>query len=370
MSFAGWYNDRSVLVTGDTGFKGAWLTRWLTRLGARVHGFALPPERPEDLFACACLNGDISHVDGDIRSLEALSAAVGAAKPDIVFHLAAQALVGRSYSDPVETIATNVMGTAHILECVRRVARPVSVVIVTSDKCYANQHSDEGYVETDPLGGDDIYSASKGAAEVITGAYRRSFFDDDANIRVATVRAGNVIGPGDWSEGRLIPDAVRALSRNEPLKVRNPHHVRPWQYVLEPLSGYLWLGAMLQAPNGASYASAFNFGPEAESCISVAKAADRFVASFEGPGWEHAPDPGAFRETKLLRLQIGKAAAVLRWRPVWNVDEAIDHTAKGYRSLAKARDADAARAFMDREIDAYRSAAVEAHHEWALDGHP
>lgn len=367
MNFAGAYKGRSVLLTGDTGFKGAWLARWLTQLGARVTGYALPPERPEDLFPTAKLDDDFRHVDGNVQAIESLASVFQAAAPDIVFHLAAQAVVRRGHLEPVETFATNVLGTVNVLECVRQLHRPVAVVVVTSDKCYANQESDRGYRETDPLGGDDIYSASKGAAEVVTAAYRKSFFEDEGRIRVASARAGNVIGPGDWADARLIPDAVRSLSKNEYLELRNPASVRPWQHVLEPLSGYLWLGARLQSATGAEFAEGFNFGPEAESCISVAEAADIFVRHFEGIGWRPSGAIQSFRETKLLRLSIEKAAERLAWRPVWDVEMALRKTAQGYRALAAAGSPAAVRAVMDAEISAYVATATAAGVAWASD---
>lgn len=363
MSLAGAYAGRSIVLTGDTGFKGAWLTRWLARLGARVTGLALPPERQHDLFVTAELAGDIAHVDGDIRNLPVVDSVLRSAQPDIVFHLAAQAVVRRGYEEPVETFATNVLGTANVLDSIRRLDRPVAVVVVTSDKCYANQESDAGYSEDDALGGDDIYSASKGAAEIVSAAFRKSYFMD-GRVRVATARAGNVIGPGDWADARLIPDAVRALSDGERLAVRNPAHVRPWQHVLEPLSGYLWLGVQLLGPRGREFTEAFNFGPLSESCVAVSTAADLFVEYFQGAGWTPAPAAQAFSETKLLRLRIEKAATVLGWRPVWSVRESLRRTASGYRALGRARSAADVRRMMDSEIDDYTSAAAAAGVPW------
>lgn len=364
MTFADVYRGRAVLVTGNTGFKGAWLTRWLKILGADIHGLALPTERSEDLFELARLRDDCHHVDGNIRSRAIVEEAFARANPEIVFHLAAQALVGRGFAEPLETIQTNVLGTAHVLECVREIRRPISVVIVTSDKCYANQDGHDGYIESDPLGGNDIYSASKGAAEVITAAYRHSYFSDGI-ARIATARAGNVIGPGDWAEGRLIPDAVRALSRNQFLGVKNPEYIRPWQHVLEPLSGYLWLAAVLQSEAGKRYTEAFNFGPESESCLSVAEAAEQFVTAYNGVGWIKSPQPNGFRETKLLRLRINKAADQLDWRPVWTVGQAIGRTAAGYRSLADVVDFASTRRIMDQEIQDYEKAASAAGLAWS-----
>ena len=365
MRFDGAYSGRSVLLTGDTGFKGAWLTRWLTSLGARVTGLALPPEHETDLYPTGRLHETVRHLDGDIRDPDVVDRALEVAAPDIVFHLAAQAVVRRGYTEPVYTMATNVLGTAHVLDAVRRSPRRIAVVVVTSDKCYANAESAVGYEETDPMGGDDIYSASKGAAEIVTSSWRKSFFEKDDRVRVATARAGNVIGPGDWADARLIPDAVRALSRNEHLRVRNPAHVRPWQHVLEPLSGYLWLGARLQGPDARRFSNAYNFGPEVESCISVAAAADRFVEHFRGVGWKPASEAQSFGETKLLRLRIEKAARELAWRPVWTVDDALRRTALGYRALERARGAEAVRAVLDDEIGAYTAAASEAGVRWA-----
>ncbi|MFM6172291.1 MAG: CDP-glucose 4,6-dehydratase, partial [Sphaerospermopsis kisseleviana] len=264
--------DLPVLVTGHTGFKGSWLSEWLLLLGAEVHGLALAPDTDPSLFCQLGLANRINHMVADIRDPAAVRAAFAAARPRVVFHLAAQPLVRRSYQQPEQTFATNVMGTTHVLEGVRTCDHPCVAVVVTSDKCYENLETGRDYREGDALGGHDCYSASKAAAEIVTSAYRRSFFINDPNKRIASARAGNVIGGGDWAEDRIVPDCIRHLQRGEPILVRNPHATRPWQHVLEPLAGYLELASRLLRgpiqsdgdPRAAAYA-AFNFGPGAES---------------------------------------------------------------------------------------------------------
>ena len=253
MNFGGAYAGKRVWLTGDTGFKGSWLAHWLKRLGADVLGIGLEPETADGLFARAELGKTIRHETADVRDGERMAELAGEHRPEAVFHLAAQALVRRSYADPVATIDANVRGTAHVLEAVRRVGGPCAVVAVTSDKCYANRETDYAYREGDPMGGHDPYSASKGCQELVAASYRDSFFGPGGTVRLATARAGNVIGPGDWAEDRIVPDAVRAIREGRPLVVRNPRAVRPWQHVLEPLAGYLRLGQELME-NGESAA--------------------------------------------------------------------------------------------------------------------
>lgn len=352
MKFLESFKGKRILVTGDTGFKGSWLSFWLQSMGAQVSGYALPPEYEQGPFAGACLKDLIRHTDGDVRDFEKLSRMVSEAAPDVIFHLAAQPLVVESYNTPRETMDTNVMGTVNLLEAVRRAGRPCAIVVVTSDKCYENRETARGYVETDSMGGHDIYSASKGCAELVVSAYRRSFFSK-SDIRVATARAGNVIGPGDWAANRIVPDCIRALAAGEPIRVRNPQSVRPWQHVLEPLSGYLLLGSLL-LKDGAC-ADAWNFGPESDTARTVGDLVDRVIACW-GSGSRVFPEiKNAVHEAGLLTLNIDKAVTRLKWRPVWNFDQTVAHAVTGYRDMLKcAGDPAAVRAILAREIADYQ----------------
>ena len=323
------WQGRRVFLTGHTGFKGAWTTCLLGRLGAEVHGYALAPET-ESLFNAARLADGIDHTIADLRDLGALNTALHRARPSVVIHMAAQALVRRSYADPVETYATNVMGTVHLLEAVRACPSVEAVVIVTSDKCYANNGWVWGYRENDALGGHDPYSNSKACAELVTDAYRRSFFSVPDTARIASARAGNVIGGGDWAEDRIVPDAMRAFMRGVPLQVRNPAATRPWQHVLDPVLGYLALAEHL-IEGGADYAEAFNFGPAPAGAVPVAEIVDRLVALWgAGAGWQQ--DPGSHpHEAAMLTLDSAKSTARLGWRPAIDLDRALAMTVAWYR---------------------------------------
>jgi CDP-glucose 4,6-dehydratase len=323
---------RRVLVTGDTGFKGAWLCTWLLELGADVWGFALPPPSDPSLFAQAELGSRVRHVDGDVRDLPALTGALAAAQPDVLFHLAAQALVRPSYVSPRETFEVNVMGTVNVLEALRLSGRPCTVVAVTSDKAYEEHAGPAAYREEDPLGGSDPYSASKGAAEITIAAYRRSFFRQ--GVALASVRAGNVIGGGDWAEDRIVPDIVRALLRGEPVRLRNPQAVRPWQHVLDALSGYLWLAARLLEEGPEGLAEPWNFGPEPGTDLDVESLTERILRAWGGGVWHATGDEGGPREAGHLALSIDKARTRLPWRPTWDVMRAVDETVAWYRDRA------------------------------------
>jgi CDP-glucose 4,6-dehydratase len=333
------YAGRRVLVTGHTGFKGSWLTLWLSWLGAEVTGYALAPEAPEWLFSAAQVEERCRHRLGDVRDVEALRAVVRETRPEYVFHLAAQPLVRRSYESPLLTIESNILGTANLLEAVRLEQVPCALVVVTSDKCYENREWLYGYRENEPMGGHDVYSMSKGAAELVVSAYRRSFFAAQAGsargVRLATARAGNVIGGGDWAKDRLVVDAVRALLRREPIPVRNPDAVRPWQHVLEPLGGYLLLGARL-AGHGTQeperFCEAWNFGPLAEAARPVGELVQALVAAWGEGSWEDRRDPAAPHEAQLLRLSIEKAQAQLGWRPRWSFEQTVAGTVEWYRA--------------------------------------
>jgi CDP-glucose 4,6-dehydratase len=331
MTAVAFWTDKRVLITGHTGYKGSWLTILLRSLGADVSGYSLPAPTHPSLFALARLETTAGSINSDVRDLDGLCRAIAEARPEIVFHLAAQSLVRRSYEDPVETYGTNVMGTLHLLEAVRRASGVVAVVIVTSDKCYENREWSWPYRENDALGGADPYSSSKGCAELLVDSYRRSYFRTEGqSIAVATARAGNVIGGGDFAVDRLIPDLVRSVGRGMPAEVRNPNSVRPWQHVLDALSGYVLLAERLYA-EGGEFAEAWNFGPTAESCRTVAEVADAVVRLWPGgPAWEvdGAAHPA---ESRLLALDSSKAHSRLGWRPRWGADEAIERTVGWYR---------------------------------------
>lgn len=361
------YRGKKVFLTGDTGFKGAWLSFWLHELGAEIYGYALPPENPEWLFVRADLKSVLWHEDGDICDAALVRRRIQEIKPDIVFHLAAQSLVRRSYADPVATAMTNIMGTVHVLEALRLAGQPCAAVIVTSDKCYENREWPYAYRENDPMGGHDVYSMSKGAAELVVASYRRSFFPPDGPIAIASARAGNVIGPGDWALDRIVPDAMRTLLNGETLLVRNPGAVRPWQHVLEPLSGYLQLGALLMS--GREYAWArdgWNFGPGLDAARTVADLADEIIKVLGRGRWctdKSGPHP---HEANFLRLSIEKAATLLGWRPVWSFSEAVRRTVDGYCRMQAATPSEI-RQFMAAEIMAYTCDAAQSGCRWAND---
>lgn len=362
MSFAETYRGRRVLVTGHTGFKGAWLSEWLLALGADVCGFALAPTTPA-LFDQLDLRTRLQHIEGDIRDPETIARVVADYQPDFVFHLAAQPLVRLSYETPVETYATNVMGTAHVLEAVRKATHPCTVVAITTDKCYENREWVYSYREEDPMGGYDPYSSSKGAAELVINAYRRSFFSKaDSPIRIASARAGNVIGGGDWALDRIVPDCIRALHQGQTINVRNKTATRPWQHVLEPLSGYLWLGASL-AKNPA-LASAFNFGPKLDSNQTVAALVEESLKHWPGR-WEDQSDPHAVHEATLLNLATDKAFHFLNWEPVWNFPQTVERTVTWYRESMErpGREAELTRT----QIASYEADARTKHLSWSHD---
>lgn len=330
------YAGRRVLVTGHTGFKGSWLSLWLQELGAQVFGYALDPVTAPNLFGLADLARTVDDMRGDVRDADKLAARVAEVEPDFVFHLAAQPIVRASYDDPVFTMSTNVMGTVHLLDGVRRAARPCSVVIVTTDKCYEET---DGYAcrETDRLGGSDPYSASKACAEIVTSSYVRSFFGKDSKIRVGSARAGNVIGGGDYAVDRLIPDLVRSIQRKDPLVLRQPESIRPWQHVLEPLSGYLWLGALLAADGGHRFAEGWNFGPSTDGFRTVMEIAQRATEQLGGhPIRVGSIDPSR-HEMPSLTLSTDKARRHLRWAPVWEIDRAVDETMAWYGAVSNGK---------------------------------
>jgi CDP-glucose 4,6-dehydratase len=360
------YASRRVLITGHTGFKGAWLAEWLLGMRAEVTGYALAaPTRPS-LFEQLGLAKRVRHVEADIRDADRVAGVVDNCRPDFIFHLAAQSLVRESYEQPVETFATNVMGTINVLEAARRLDRPCVVIVVTTDKCYLNREWLYGYREDDPLGGRDPYSASKAAAEIATAAWRGSFFGGSP-VRIASGRAGNVIGGGDWAKDRIVPDSIRSLSVGHPIPVRNRLATRPWQHVLEPLAGYLWLAASLadgeEPTSGDSgMESGFNFGPDADSNRSVGDLVDRVLSHWPG-SLVDASDGKAPHEARFLHLCTDKAASLLRWRPVWSFDDTIRETVNWYRTVHT--DSAVAGDLTRRQIAEYCSAAHAARMPWA-----
>jgi CDP-glucose 4,6-dehydratase len=328
------WNGRRVLVLGHTGFKGAWLSLWLHRMGAAVFGLSLPPPTEPSLFALANLECLVPTTFGDVRDLDAVRGAMRECQPQVVFHLAAQALVRRSYRNPIETYATNVMGTAHVLEAIRSVPSVRAVVVVTSDKCYENREWLWAYRETDAMGGHDPYSSSKGCAELVISAYRRSFFANPAGpvVGIASARAGNVIGGGDWAEDRLLPDCIRALCAGRRIEIRNPRAVRPWQHVLEPLCGYLRLAECLDAGE-AGFGDAWNFGPADEDAQPVSWIVERVVEQWgDGAAWSLAADT-APHEATWLKVDASRARMKLGWAPRLTLAESLDWTVTWHRHL-------------------------------------
>ena len=330
------WRGRRVLVTGHTGFKGGWLSHWLHQLGAEVGGFALAPPTDPSLFVQTRLAELVRHVEGDVRDAAAVDAVIADFRPEVIFHLAAQPLVRASYADPVATYATNFMGTVNVLDSCRRLPGVRAVVCVTTDKCYENREWVWPYRETDPMGGHDPYSSSKGAAEIAIAAYRRSYFSKDGPA-VASVRAGNVIGGGDWAEDRLIPDVIRALLAGKRPLIRAPASIRPWQHVLDALGGYLRLAERLLDSN-RSFAAPYNFGPSDDDARPVSWVVDRLLAAWGAAGWDW-PAGEQPHEAVLLRLDTSKARAELSWRPVLRLDQALDWVAEWHRDVAAGGDA-------------------------------
>ena len=326
--FNGIFKDKKVLVTGDTGFKGSWLSIWLKELGAEVYGYALPAKTEKDNFVKCNLKNIINHKDGDIRNKDSLLKYFQDVRPDVAFHLAAQPLVLESYENPHYTFETNLMGTVNFFEAVRKTDSIKAAINITSDKCYRNNEWIWGYRENEPMGGDDPYSASKGCSELITSAYLKSFFKNDSKCKIASARAGNVIGGGDWAEYRIVPDFFRALEENKELNIRNPHSTRPWQHVLEPLSGYLWLGAKLYE-EGERFSGSWNFGPLEATNRSVIELINS-MSDILGKGRYMIADNKEIHEASLLKLDISKAVKYLEWYPTLNFTETIQFTVSGY----------------------------------------
>lgn len=363
--FQGIYADKTVLITGHTGFKGTWLTYWLTKLGANVIGYSLDIPTEPSHFKLLGLSNNIKHILGDIRDQKELLNVFASYQPDIVFHLAAQALVRTSYESPTETFSTNLIGTVNVLECCRLTASVRGIVNVTSDKCYENFEDDRPYNEQDRMGGYDPYSASKGGAELIANAYRSSFFNvkeykKTHNITLASVRAGNVIGGGDWSKDRLIPDIIKATINNQVTAIRNPNATRPWQHVLEPLSGYLLIGQQMLQDNN-KFSGGWNFGPLDMETLSV-----REVAAVASNEWRRVQfkfdtPKNAPHEANLLRLDCTKAKEQLAWLPVWDAKLAIKKTIEWYKKYVELD-----KLYTEQQLHEYVNLAKKRAYNWAI----
>ena len=333
--FGNFFKDKKILVTGHTGFQGSWLTLWLKLLGAKVIGYSLPPPTKPSLFESLELENDITHIIADIRNLDELKRAISSNEPDLIFHLAAQSLVRESYEKPVETFSTNILGTVNVLDCIRNSTTVKGCIVYTSDKSYENVGTKQVYTENDRLGGNDPYSASKASSEIVTTAYRNSFFGKVSSPRIATIRAGNVIGGGDWSKDRLIPDFVRAVINKQKINVRNPEHTRPWQFVLEPLSGILWLAVkMIQE---SKYSEAWNFGPSSDSKQFTVKMMLKAISTEWGINESIMEENtnNELHEDKFLNIDSSKAEKFLGLKLVYNLQETITETVSWYKHFTE-----------------------------------
>jgi len=362
--FRDWYSGKTVLVTGHTGFKGAWLSLWLNELGAKVQGISLPPVNSPNLFSIIGIDSFTEESYLDIRHKEEVSRAILRIKPDFIFHLAAQSLVRESYANPLATLDTNVLGTANLIESVREARFDCPILVVTSDKCYENREWCYGYRETDPLGGHDVYSASKAMTELVVQAWRRSFFDHKLGP-IVTARAGNVIGGGDYASDRIVPDAIRSLNQEQPIRVRNPIAIRPWQHVLECLSGYLWLGALMAQDNIEKRISTeYNFGPYSSAQKSVKTLVKEILKHWDGQ-WTNDTKVGELHEAGLLTLNIDRASTELGWTPIWEFSDAVKHTMAWYIQYYQHVDM---RALTLNQILTYVDSARKSGAVWSNDG--
>jgi len=333
--FGNFFKDKKILVTGHTGFQGSWLTLWLKLLGARVIGYSLPPPTKPSLFESLELENDITHIIADIRNLDELKRAISSNEPDLIFHLAAQSLVRESYEKPVETFSTNILGTVNVLDCIRNSTTVKGCIVYTSDKSYENVGTKQVYTENDRLGGNDPYSASKASSEIVTTAYRNSFFGKVSSPRIATIRAGNVIGGGDWSKDRLIPDFVRAVINKQKINVRNPEHTRPWQFVLEPLSGILWLAVKMIEES--KFSEAWNFGPSSDSKQFTVKMMLKAISTEWGINESIMEENtnNELHEDKFLNIDSSKAEKFLGLKLVYNLQETITETVSWYKHFTE-----------------------------------
>ena len=334
---ANFWKNKKVLVTGHTGFKGSWLSLWLQSMDANVRGVSLAPTSEPNLFNIANVQNGLEHYIADIRDLNAMRFHVSDFNPDIIIHMAAQPLVRRSYKEPVETFETNVMGTVNVLEAARSGTNIRAIVNVTTDKCYENREWPWGYRENEAMGGHDPYSSSKGCVELISSAYKNSFFVE-AGIAIGTARAGNVIGGGDWSEDRLLPDILRALQSEEPVAIRNPNAIRPWQHVLEPLSGYLMLAENLFGVSGQRFAEGWNFGPLDEDAKPVGWIVKEMCDLWPGNNTWVSQDGGHPHEANFLKLDISKAKEQLNWRPAWDLAKGLSKTIDWHQAWINGKD--------------------------------
>lgn len=352
-----------MFLTGHTGFKGSWLSLWLEKLGAKVTGYALQPPTVPSHFVQSNVESSLTeHCIADLRQTDALAKALDRCQPDLVLHLAAQTVVRAGYQDPIETFSTNVMGTANVLEAIRLRGKPVAAVLITSDKCYQNQEQVWGYRECDPMGEHDPYGGSKGAAELVIRSYRDSFFQpqklDQHKIKIASARAGNVIGGGDWTEHALIVDMVKALAQNQSIRIRSPHAFRPWQHVLQALHGYLTLAQRLLETDNPEFCSGWNIGPTPGNEIAVQEVVEQFLKEWGAGQWINESDPNAPREAGILRLSIDKAIWNLHWKPIWDTQRSIQETALWYKHWVASPDS--TRAFSLSQIERFESDVLGA----------
>ncbi|MEW6041153.1 MAG: CDP-glucose 4,6-dehydratase [Elusimicrobiota bacterium] len=355
------FRNKKVLITGDTGFKGSWLAIWLKELGADVYGYALPPQKEEDNFVKCNLYEKIHHVDGDVRNLNELLKYFEIVQPEFAFHMAAQPLVLESYKDPHYTFETNIMGTVNFFEAIRATKSVKAALNITSDKCYQNNEWVWGYRESDHMGGKDPYSASKGCSELVTTAYMNSFFSNDTHCSIASARAGNVIGGGDWAEYRIIPDFFRAIKNNEKLIIRNPNATRPWQHVLEPLSGYLILASKLYE-EGNKYSGGWNLGPLDQANYKVVELIEAIIKYYGKGNVGFEASNEKLHEANVLKLDISKATWNLKWKPVLNFEELIEYTVDGYKVEMEEKELYFERV---RQIEKYVELAKQRNINWA-----
>lgn len=365
-TFKNYYRNKRVLVTGHTGFKGTWLSIWLNELGAEVYGYSLDPPSQPNIYEICAVGKRIKEIRADVRDYDRLQKYFGEVKPDVVFHMAAQPLVRYSYEAPKLTMETNVLGTLNVLEAVRQNDSVRSLIVVTSDKCYENREQVWGYKENDPLGGDDPYSGSKGAAEIVFRSYLRSFFHHRETLGAVSVRAGNVIGGGDWATDRIVPDAVRSLSKGEPINVRSPLAIRPWQHVLEPLSGYLWLGARVEE-DPMSFSGPWNFGPLENSARCVKDLVEAILAEWKSGQWIDVSkkDERRLHEAGWLRLSCDKSHVLLPWSAVLSFDENIKMMVQWYKHYYGSPTQNLYQ-FSAHQIKEYTSLARDRGQMWAV----